>query len=362
MNSKLNNWQNYINSQIEFYNRNSMQKRKDNTFIWNSFNPSYSSFSIMRGKDFLKKLVNYDAERKWFNNFVELLFSTRELLEDEISKLKFDLYIVLKVVGHNKFFYPRTDFTDIITVNSFKNFENNLSDKYGEYSLREFNVSINENSVQNKKVNLITYTEFISLTNLWRQYFLKRENINFIPKSGDVVFDCGACLGDTAMLFLACVGVTGQVHTFDPVPLHNRYIASQAALNPTLKSAIIINQVAVGDYEKKFEGEIEDVKSITAGGLTISNFDMTTIDNYCISNKIDKIDLIKMDIEGAEISALSGAVNIIQKLKPKLAITAYHKDQDLWEIPSLIKKMNPNYKIYFDHHLPITWESCFYAI
>ena len=69
-----------------------------------------------------------------------------------------------------------------------------------------------------------------------------------------------------------------------------------------------------------------------------------------------------MDIEGAEAAALRGASVIIAKFKPKLAISGYHKKEDLWEIPLLIKKMNPEYNIYFEQHSPIPEESCFYAV
>jgi hypothetical protein len=76
---------------------------------------------------------------------------------------------------------------------------------------------------------------------------------------------------------------------------------------------------------------------------------------------IGKIDYIKMDIEGAESAALHGAMNILKKLKPKLAISVYHKDSDLWELPHLIKSINPDYRLFFSHHSPISWESVIYA-
>lgn len=56
-----------------------------------------------------------------------------------------------------------------------------------------------------------------------------------------------------------------------------------------------------------------------------------------------------MDIEGAEKEALLGAEKIIKEQKPKLAISIYHKKEDIWEISSLILKMN------FVCHL-VRWE------
>jgi len=55
---------------------------------------------------------------------------------------------------------------------------------------------------------------------------------------------------------------------------------------------------------------------------------------------------IKMDIEGAEIDALLGAEELIRKNKPILAISAYHKFDDLWTITDLISSWNLGYKFY----------------
>lgn len=53
---------------------------------------------------------------------------------------------------------------------------------------------------------------------------------------------------------------------------------------------------------------------------------------------------IKMDIEGAEKEALLGAERIIRQKRPKLAISAYHKPEDIYELAQLIQKFNPNYR------------------
>lgn len=55
---------------------------------------------------------------------------------------------------------------------------------------------------------------------------------------------------------------------------------------------------------------------------------------------------IKMDVEGAEINALRGAKQTITKYKPKLAISVYHKRDDIWEIPKLLLQYNPEYRFY----------------
>lgn len=60
--------------------------------------------------------------------------------------------------------------------------------------------------------------------------------------------------------------------------------------------------------------------------------------------------MIKLDIERAEYKALHGAKNIIVNNEPKLAICLYHRLQDFWEIPTYIKLLVPQYKMYVRHH------------
>jgi FkbM family methyltransferase len=72
-------------------------------------------------------------------------------------------------------------------------------------------------------------------------------------------------------------------------------------------------------------------------------------------------DYIKMDIEGAEKEALLGAKKIIKDFSPKLAISIYHKAEDLWEIPLLIKEINPKYEFKIRCHANMCLETILYA-
>lgn len=84
-------------------------------------------------------------------------------------------------------------------------------------------------------------------------------------------------------------------------------------------------------------------------------------------NSVDNIikspvSLIKMDIEGSELQALSGAENTIKKYFPNLYVCAYHRNEDMFAIPLKIWEMDKDYKIYFRHspYIP-AWESNFYC-
>ncbi|MDE6662371.1 MAG: FkbM family methyltransferase [Lachnospiraceae bacterium] len=75
----------------------------------------------------------------------------------------------------------------------------------------------------------------------------------------------------------------------------------------------------------------------------------------------EKVTFIKMDIEGSEMKALQGGRNLIQKYKPKLAISIYHKWEDLVDIPAYIHELVPEYKLSIRHYFYSPAETVLYA-
>ena len=69
-----------------------------------------------------------------------------------------------------------------------------------------------------------------------------------------------------------------------------------------------------------------------------------------------------MDIEGSELKAIIGAREIIKKFHPTLAISVYHKPEDIVEIPQLIMDINPNYKFSLRHYSIGDFDTVLYAI
>ena len=74
------------------------------------------------------------------------------------------------------------------------------------------------------------------------------------------------------------------------------------------------------------------------------------------------VSLIKFDVEGAEYDALLGCAQTIQKDAPRLIVSAYHRNEDLFALPRLIKQLNPAYRIYLRKHPYIpAWDINLYA-
>jgi hypothetical protein len=86
---------------------------------------------------------------------------------------------------------------------------------------------------------------------------------------------------------------------------------------------------------------------------------VTSIDDFVGE---EQATYIKLDVEGTEVPVLQGAAQQLAG-KPKLFIAAYHHDSDLFEIPLLLWKLQPNYKIYLRKHPYVPdWELNFLAL
>jgi FkbM family methyltransferase len=365
LNNSYHNWLNSMNWQLDFYRKSLRKRRIDDEFDWVWLNSSLGWKGNM--KSFIKPFVYFVCRRTipysqpWFNEKSELLWNSRQMLEDDLSRHLFDCHLLLTIAGYRKYYYPRTDYDDFISIQSEADLNNDLPKDYLGYPLKIYRIILN-GSQEISDIKIIATKSHIELLNRYRQYFIKRGNVDFSPSKGEVVFDCGACIGEIALIFAALVGASGQIHLFDPVPLHIRYCHLHAALNPSLSHAFRINSLAVSDSSRVVSGEKNDSKVISPGGCVVDNFETISLDDYVLKSKIDRVDYIKMDIEGSEILALQGAQMVIRDFKPKLAISTYHRPEDLWEIPILISKLNNRYKMYFGHHSPMSWESVYYVV
>lgn len=185
---------------------------------------------------------------------------------------------------------------------------------------------------------------------------LQYENEFVKIEKGDVVLDCGACWGDTALLFAERCGSTGKVYSFEFVDSNIQIFNRNLALNPELAPTIELVPHPVSDesgvkISVVDNGTASTINTATPEVEAVAAFAETmTIDDFVRQKNLSRLDFIKMDIEGAELSALMGARESIARFLPKLAIAIYHKPDDLWQIPQLIKNIYPGYSFYIKHN------------
>ncbi|MDL2216588.1 FkbM family methyltransferase [Desulfovibrio sp. OttesenSCG-928-M14] len=198
-------------------------------------------------------------------------------------------------------------------------------------------------------------------------YRYQSADVSVDVEPGDYVLDCGACLGDTALLFAHKAGKEGAVLSFEPNPLLYLAFADNMKRNEALSARIRLEDCAVSDMNDQIlsfslsasSSSLSD-NPTTEGPLAIK-VQATTIDRVVQEAGLPRVDFIKMDVEGAELAALRGALRTIVRFRPKLAICVYHNYGDYKNIPEFIQSLDLGYRLYLKKHFMNNWESVLYA-
>ena len=138
-------------------------------------------------------------------------------------------------------------------------------------------------------------------------------------KGGNIVVDVGANIGLHTLNMARIVGNTGQVFAFEPDPSNFKILGKNVKVN-NYKN-IILEQKAVGDkhgratlYQAVNPGMHRIFPQTKAKGQV--QVELTSLDKYFIdSNLVDKINFLKIDVEGLEFSVLKGMENILKNNK-----------------------------------------------
>jgi FkbM family methyltransferase len=176
-----------------------------------------------------------------------------------------------------------------------------------------------------------------------------------VVEEGNIVIDCGANTGVASLLFAKRAGKNGKVIAIEPEEKNYEALSKTAKLNEGKVAPIIPLKVAVykencelGLFVKDsdplghsiYEERIKKARS----RMEFEEVKALKIDTLVEELGLERVDFIKMDIEGAEVDALIGAEKTISQFKPKLAICTYHRPTDPIEIRKILLKYNPNYK------------------
>lgn len=169
--------------------------------------------------------------------------------------------------------------------------------------------------------------------------------------------DCGAFDGDSAIAFVDAlrrreIDTYEEIISFEPDAANYQKMCRRDLSHHTCICKGVSDQPGTVFFcADGTSGRVE-----ADGGELI---ELESIDHYLNGTRAT---MIKMDIEGMELTALKGAEQTIRKWRPKLAICIYHKREDLWEIPQYIKGLVPDYKFYIRAYDDTWCELVLYAL
>lgn len=179
------------------------------------------------------------------------------------------------------------------------------------------------------------------------------------PVHGDCLLDGGAFTGDTVLDFSRTLQGNIKGACFEPDKENFKILEHNLYANKLDRK---FKAVPLGLWSKSatlsFDSASQSSRIVKNSSNSIKVVD---IDTYCKRTGLSP-DLIKMDVEGAELEALSGGEKTIRKYMPKMMVSAYHHGAHIWEIPLRLAEMGYT-RIFLGHHPPeyTIYETVVYA-
>lgn len=238
-----------------------------------------------------------------------------------------------------------------------KNYISPLTKAAHEKSLAEFLKEVKSMNLPHIQTLSNNFNVFPLYTTFYmRQYAYDKER-KFEVEPGEIVLNCGACMGDTAIWFYR--EGAAKVYSFEPItdsfnmlqlnlknngyPTDNCYRLAVGSQNQKLFFKEKLNHIGAScqiSAQEKLYWELHPNPE-----LKVLEVQCINTDEWLKENNVQPT-YIKMDLEGAETYAIQGLEHTISTLKPKLAVCLYHIKEDMWRLPKQILALNPDYVFY----------------
>jgi len=181
-----------------------------------------------------------------------------------------------------------------------------------------------------------------------------------LVNKGSVVIDIGANIGAHTLPLARLVGKKGKVYAIEPTKYAYRKLIKNLSLNNDINNNVCADQVMLISAENTIKtnsvysswplNKVNKNKrhSVHQGVLmTVDGSEEKTLDDYISNNNIRSLDLIKMDVDGNELSVVKGANKVLTKFKPiivmELAPDQYNDRNDFIEVINILSNIGYHY-------------------
>lgn len=189
----------------------------------------------------------------------------------------------------------------------------------------------------------------------------KHPRVKALP--GDIIVNGGGYVGNVASNFARLTNRSCQVYSFEPSPVLSAEMWRNIEARGLQDLVIPVNMLLWKErgfvpfsMETPFSGNSRAATNATTYVPAID------LDTFVLERKLQRVDLIELDVEGSEMDVLNGAAATIARFKPRLQISLYHASEHLWQIPLYLHNLVPQYTFYIGHHTLNFNETMLYAI
>ncbi|MCI8331481.1 MAG: FkbM family methyltransferase [Clostridiales bacterium] len=180
------------------------------------------------------------------------------------------------------------------------------------------------------------------------------------PLQYRVIYDLGAYTGDTAKTMLARCPNLDALYALEPDRRNFKKLCAFAEehkkVRPIQAAAWDESTTLVFDHQGNRNANVTQPDN-TGGGQSCH---AVSVDELAKSMQVD---FIKYDVEGSEKEALAGSQKTIERDRPDLLVSLYHRVEDLFALPLQIAEMKQDYRFYI-RRLPYipAWDLNLYCV
>lgn len=296
--------------------------KSDNYISKTDLCTSNKSYILFRGNYKSFFISDDDFLREW--NGCKAIYQINNIYDETVEPLT------------NQFYLNNKD--------SFDRVRNALEDDLSKLSFDAYiNSKINNDIIDTKYV-------------ITPQYFFEPALWSYTDY--ECLVDCGAYDGDSIHDYYNIVNKDkSHVIAFEPDNDNLRKLYNR--INKENYNNVTVIEAGAGEQKGTLFFDTTGSMLSKVSECGSEKIEIDTIDNVVGDNKAT---IIKMDIEGSELSALLGARNTIKRDHPILAICVYHKKDDLFRIYDTIKSIYPDYKFYIRNHKIFAIDVVLYAV
>ena len=180
-----------------------------------------------------------------------------------------------------------------------------------------------------------------------------------LPRAGEVFVDGGCFNCSTDREFIRwCSGDYKKIYAYEP-DRRNYGNCLELCRKEHIERIEIFNKGLWNCTAELSFRETGGQGSAIEEGAGMTYISTTSIDDTAGK---DEVTFIKLDVEGAELKALQGAEKTIRRCRPRLAVSVYHKLEDMIEIPDYILSLHNDYRLYLRHYQMSSCETILYAV
>lgn len=170
-------------------------------------------------------------------------------------------------------------------------------------------------------------------------------------KPGMTFVDVGANLGDFSLVASRLVGNSGRVISFEPDPGNCQWLRESIAKNELAN--VELREEALSNTEGQatfFLGDVSGWHTLKGGQLQHEKGRITVATRRLDSLGLDRIDVMKIDVEGAELEVLQGAHESLRRCRPLLLIDLHpHMGADVAAVAAMLRELGYQLHTYVGH-------------